>query len=310
MKYASTVLILALLCLLVGCSTGGIGTAFVVTPNFMPPEGEAPLSVSATVEIEGGSSASTSGYDFIWTIPAIPSYQSTAPTFSYIFQMPGDYLVNISVTDKSTGKAVNAQRIVKVHPDVGELQVLLDFIYPDEDAEGKAPIGKAPMVVEMGAIATGGEPPYYYEWDFNSDGVNEGYGIDVDTYKGTFASQGTFEITARVTDSRDTTASASRYVHVLASNPIAVANALPNEGPVGLFGLFVIFSATGSYDPDGSIVLYEWDFDNDGEYDWSSPVTGSTSHGFTQPGNYYPTLRVTDNDGLTGLATTQVVVTF
>jgi hypothetical protein len=310
MKSPTAIAILALLCLLAGCSSGGIGTVFSVTPSFNPPEGEAPLSVSGTVEIEGGSSTSTTGYNFVWSIPAIPSFQTMNPAFNYYFQLPGDYLVNVAVTDKATGQVVHAQRVVKVHPNLGELQVTLDFLYPDEDADGKAPIGKAPMVVEMGAIVTGGQAPYYYEWDFNSDGVNEGFGTDVDSYKGTFASEGTFEITVRVTDARDTTTSASRFVHVLPSNPVAVANALPNEGPVGLFGLFVIFSATGSYDPDGSIVLFEWDFDNDGLYDWSSPVTGSTSHGFTQPGNYYPTLRVTDNDGLTGLATTQVIVTF
>jgi len=53
-----------------------------------------------------------------------------------------------------------------------------------------------------------------------------------------------------------------------------------------------------SYDPDGDIVKYEWDFDNDGTYDWESETTGIKTHDY-QVGNYIATLKVTDNEDAT-----------
>ena len=41
----------------------------------------------------------------------------------------------------------------------------------------------------------------------------------------------------------------------------------PYEGTIGRS---VAFDASGSYDPDGEVVLYEWDWDSDGTYDYSS----------------------------------------
>ena len=55
-------------------------------------------------------------------------------------------------------------------------------------------------------------------------------------------------------------------------------------------------------DVDGSIVRYEWDFTNDGTFDYSSPTTASTTHDYGTAGTYTAKLRVTDNDGAIGLA--------
>lgn len=52
-----------------------------------------------------------------------------------------------------------------------------------------------------------------------------------------------------------------------------------------------------SYDTDGSIVLYEWDFEGDGTYDWSSTVPLPIAHKYVLEGIYNPVLRVTDDDG-------------
>jgi len=306
MRYLTVLLVLAILCGL-GCSGGGISVPFSVSINLVPQSGKAPLAVYGAAQIEGGSSTMPSDYLFSWKISTVPQFNSTSYTFGYVFDKVGTSRVDVWVTDKATGQVVHAFNVITVQPDLPELQVALDFIEPDEQPDGKSPQGKVPFTVELAALAVGGEEPYYYEWDFNSDGIYEAFGFKVESYKGTYVSPGTFQITVRVTDKRYTTATDSRFVNVLPSNPVARANALPPEGKAPLF---VIFSASGSYDPDGKIVLYEWDFDGDGIYDWSSPVSGSTSSGYSDPGNYYPTLRVTDNDGLQGLSTTQVVVTF
>jgi hypothetical protein len=66
-------------------------------------------------------------------------------------------------------------------------------------------------------------------------------------------------------------------------------------------------SGSGS-DADGTIARYEWDFTNDGTFDYSSPTTASTTHDYGTAGIYTAKLRVTDNDGAIGLAVVAVNV--
>jgi len=67
----------------------------------------------------------------------------------------------------------------------------------------------------------------------------------------------------------------------------------------------VTFDASASFDPDGQIVKYEWDFDGDGVTDAEGVRVTFT---FDEPGDYPVTLTVTDNDGLTGTKTRTVPV--
>ncbi|MBI1797465.1 MAG: carboxypeptidase regulatory-like domain-containing protein [Candidatus Eisenbacteria bacterium] len=67
------------------------------------------------------------------------------------------------------------------------------------------------------------------------------------------------------------------------------------------------FTGTGT-DDDGTIVRYEWDFENDGIFDYSSPTSATTSHTYSGPGTYTAKLRVTDNQGAIGVAVVNVVV--
>jgi len=64
----------------------------------------------------------------------------------------------------------------------------------------------------------------------------------------------------------------------------------------------ITFDASVSNDPDGSLSLYEWDWNNDGVYE-ESHTTPTTVHSWTQAGNYSVTLRVTDNDNATSTKT-------
>jgi flagellar hook-associated protein FlgK len=70
-------------------------------------------------------------------------------------------------------------------------------------------------------------------------------------------------------------------------------------------GRSVQFNGEGS-DEDGTIVLYEWDFNGDGEFDWSGS-NAVTSYTYMNLGTYNAVLRVTDNDGFT--ATDSRVIT-
>jgi hypothetical protein len=69
--------------------------------------------------------------------------------------------------------------------------------------------------------------------------------------------------------------------------------------PVPNPGETILFNASASYDYDGYITLYEWDWDSDGVYDESS-ASPTATHSWDNPGSYEVTLRVTDNSSLTG----------
>jgi YD repeat-containing protein len=70
----------------------------------------------------------------------------------------------------------------------------------------------------------------------------------------------------------------------------------------------VTFDASGSHDPDGQIVRYEWDFDGDGvfETDWGSQSTAP--YVYYEPGLFETTVRVTDSAGAVSTASTTIEV--
>ena len=86
----------------------------------------------------------------------------------------------------------------------------------------------------------------------------------------------------------------------------------PNEAPVASFDvnrkrgrapLNVVFDASGSADLDGTIVAYDWDFD-----DGTSDSGVAVSHLYTTRGRYTATLTVTDDGGLTDTAFIRIKV--
>ena len=68
------------------------------------------------------------------------------------------------------------------------------------------------------------------------------------------------------------------------------------------------FNGQGT-DEDGEIVLYEWDFDGDGIYDWADEFNGRELNLYNNAGTYTAVLRVTDNDGSTSTDEVTVIVT-
>lgn len=73
--------------------------------------------------------------------------------------------------------------------------------------------------------------------------------------------------------------------------PIPIANVIPNPQTVCAD---INFTDGGSYDPDGgSIIEYEWDWDNDGNWDESGE---DVWHSWDTPGTYLVNFRVTDDE--------------
>jgi len=92
-------------------------------------------------------------------------------------------------------------------------------------------------------------------------------------------------------------------IQAILDSPVADAG-----GPYqGFVGSAITFDAGSSYDPDGVIVSYEWDWESDGVYDevTSDPLA---AHTYASSLAGLVTLRVTDDDGLTSVDTAEISV--
>ena len=67
----------------------------------------------------------------------------------------------------------------------------------------------------------------------------------------------------------------------------------------------ITFNASLSYDPDGTIVNYEWDF---GDGNITSTTEEIINHSYSEAGIYEVTLTVTDNDGAKNSTTKMITV--
>jgi PKD repeat protein len=85
------------------------------------------------------------------------------------------------------------------------------------------------------------------------------------------------------------------------SPPTASFTAFPSSGATPLS---VSFDASSSYDPDGCIVSYEWDF-RDGHFG----VGETSTHTFNTVGTYSVKLTVTDSEGARDPVTHSITVT-
>ncbi|MBA3242041.1 MAG: PD40 domain-containing protein, partial [Acidobacteria bacterium] len=79
-------------------------------------------------------------------------------------------------------------------------------------------------------------------------------------------------------------------------NQPPVANA--GDSYSGITGQSTVFNGSGSFDPDGSIASYSWNFGDGGTGSGVSPT-----HAYATPGSYTVTLTVTDNLGAQASAT-------
>ena len=172
-------------------------------------------------------------------------------------------------------------------------------------AKASPTAGPAPLTVTF--IGQGTDPTASitrYRWDFQGDGIFDTSDPASINHTFTFTRIGTYTAVLEVTNSRNEIATATVTITVTSSPPTAVVRASPSNGGAPLT---VQFGGTWG-DPDGAIVLYEWDFNGDGKIDYSSKASGSTSFTYSQQGVYTATLRVTDNNGLTATAQTTVRV--
>lgn len=147
-----------------------------------------------------------------------------------------------------------------------------------------------------------------WEWNFSSDGGWQDFTSTQGDAWHTFDKPGNRIAHLRVTDNDGRKDIESVAIEMRAgnnANPVAIASSDISSGNAPLT---VTFSALGSYDPDGSIVTWEWDFDDGAEFQDFTTEEGEISHDYLIGGLYAATLRVTDDDGAASSASVDISV--
>lgn len=181
------------------------------------------------------------------------------------------------------------------------VSVTLDTMPPVVVADAAPSNGPAPLDVEFTCSASApGGAIVLYEWDFEGDGTFDFSSPTSGSTSHTYPSPGDFPAVCRATDDHGLTGTAPTINTTIRvtppGSPLVHATASPTSGTAPLD---VAFDGTAS--DDGTVVLWEWDFDGDGVFDFSSPVSPATSHNYSDPGLFGATLRATDDSGLTGV---------
>ena len=136
-----------------------------------------------------------------------------------------------------------------------------------------------------------------FKWDFGDNSTNTS-----DKYYSThkYLDDDLYNVTLTVMDNNSNSATTNLGVTIINRPPKANAGknrtAVVNEN--------IMFSALGSYDIDGIIVNYTWNF-QDGSYGYGSQVR----HNYLTPGNYSLILTVTDDDNANDFDSLEIIVT-
>jgi PKD repeat protein len=93
-----------------------------------------------------------------------------------------------------------------------------------------------------------------------------------------------------------------------ADHNVAPVATLSHSPSTVLTGEQVDFDASGSTDSDGTIESYAWDLDGDGTFETDTGTSSSASRSYAQNGTYLVAVKVTDDEGKSGIAVDTVTV--
>jgi hypothetical protein len=138
-------------------------------------------------------------------------------------------------------------------------------------------------------------------WDFDNDKKFEWDSHEESKANHAFSHEGIHIIRFGVKTDDNKITEDTATVHVINRPPTALS-----EGKIiAKKNKMVSLNGMGN-DPDNNIVRYEWDFDCDGIYDWSSSDTGFTETKFSEYSR--AVFRVTDSDSASSIDTLSVVI--
>jgi PKD repeat protein/glucose/arabinose dehydrogenase len=267
--------------------------------------GPGPLSVQFTGS--GSSDPEGGALTYLWNFG--DGTTSTAPDPVHVFNappgVPTAFTVSLTVTDGGQQSA-STQLLVSVNntppqvaitsfPNMAWYPVGVDTVFTLEAAVFDAEHGPSQLSYAWRTVLHHNTHTHPEPIDPNvvTSTVISGVGCDGETYF--------YRVTLRVTDAAGLSTTVSHDIHprcqAIAPTAVIIVNTSFGDAP-----LTVHFDGSASHDP-GAIVAYLWNFG-----DGSTSTASSVTKVFTDKGPYQVTLQVTDDDGLTGLATRVVTV--
>lgn len=288
--------------------TVGSGTAPLPAPStLIPPIADfdySPASPQSGSLVTFNATLSTDSdgqiISYAWDFNGDGNPDSTAAIAEYTFALTGSADVSLTVTD-DTGSTDTLTRAILVvtapEPEqpTTSFPPLSDFEYsPTAPRAGE-------QVLFNGFLSSDRDGEIVsYAWDFDDDGTID----STDGFTSTiFATAGTFNVSLTVTDNSGISDRYTQAVLVNIASPSTTPPPSSFQPPVADFsymptaitaGELVLFNGTFSWDFDGEIVSYVWDFNNDGNPD---ATTALAEHIFPSPGTATVSLTVTDDSG-------------
>jgi len=141
-----------------------------------------------------------------------------------------------------------------------------------------------------------------YRWDFNNDGLFDTNWMENTTATYTYFITGNYYVKLQVKDNDDATSTDYLIITIIQQEPEQKPPIARTNGPYdGVVYENITFSGVGSYDPDGTIINYTWNFG-----DGTQGYRVETIHSYKISGSYNITLNVTDNDNITSSSNTTI----
>ncbi|MEJ1222370.1 PKD domain-containing protein [Sediminicola sp. 1XM1-17] len=250
--------------------------------------GDAPLTVAFT----GSNSTDDVGVtSYLWDFGDAAGSTSTEADPSFVFTEANTYTITLTVTD---GEGLTNSTTL-------EITVNVPNEAPVAVATSDVSNGDAPLTVAFtGSNSTDDVGVVSYLWDFGDAAGSTSMDADPSFV---FTEAGVFTVTLTVTDEEGLTSSTTLEITVNAPNeaPVAIATSDVTSGDAPLI---VAFTGSNSTD-DVDITSYLWDF---GDAAGSTSSEADPSFTFTEAGTYTVSLTVTDEEGLTGTATLEIIV--
>jgi PKD repeat protein len=233
---------------------------------------------------------------YSWLLDIVEVSTTNAYTYTPGYLDAGVHTVDVIVSDGNGGT------------DSRHWDITVNNLNRQPTIDSYLPLNLTPSVDEGGTLPlsiTSSDPDtddtLTYSWLLDSIEVSTSSSFD---YNPDFFDAGLHTIDATVNDGKGGLDTQHWDVTVTNVNLSPIADA---GGPyAGVEGSSIPVDGSGSTDTDGSIVSFEWDLDNDGQYDDSTGA--NTTAAFSDNGVFTVNLRVTDNDGGVGTASTTINV--